>query len=51
VSNAYLKIAEEHPERFVVIDANASPETVHERVKEALGRVLKEREDSDGDRG
>jgi hypothetical protein len=24
---------------------------VHERVKEALGRVLKEREDSDGDRG
>ncbi len=50
VSNAYLKIAEEHPERFVVIDANAPPETVHERVKEALGRVLKEREDADGDR-
>jgi dTMP kinase len=50
VSNAYLKIAEEHPERVVVIDANAPPETVHERVKEALGRVLKEREDADGDR-
>jgi dTMP kinase len=50
VSNAYLKIAEEHPERFVVIDANAPPETVHERVKEALGRVIKEREDTDGDR-
>jgi dTMP kinase len=50
VSNAYLKIAEEHPERFVMIDANAPPETVHERVKEALGRVLKEREDADGDR-
>jgi dTMP kinase len=50
VSNAYLKIAEEHPERVMVIDANASPETVHERVKEALGRVLKEREDADGDR-
>jgi thymidylate kinase len=50
VSNAYLKIAEEHPERFMVIDANASPETVHERVKEALGRVLREREGSDGDR-
>jgi dTMP kinase len=50
VSNAYLKIAEEHPERFVVIDANAPPETVHERVKEALGRVLKEREDADDDR-
>ncbi len=48
VSNAYLKIAEEHPERFVVIDANASPEIVHERVKEALGRVLKEREDEHG---
>src|SRR4029450_13252570 len=51
VSNAYLKIAEEHPERFMVIDANASPETVHERVKEALDRVLKKREDSDGHRG
>ncbi|HEY3023572.1 MAG TPA: dTMP kinase [Actinomycetota bacterium] len=50
VSNAYLKIAEEHPERFVVIDANAPPETVHERVKEALGRVLREREEADGDR-
>jgi thymidylate kinase len=49
VSNAYLKIAEEHPERFVVIDANAPPETVHERVKEALGRVLREREEADGD--
>ena len=48
VSNAYLKIAEEHPERFVVIDANGPPETVHEQVKEALGRVLKEREDVDG---
>jgi dTMP kinase len=50
VSNAYLKIAEEHPERFVVIDANAPPETVHERVKEALARVLKERKEADGDR-
>jgi thymidylate kinase len=50
VSNAYLKIAEEHPERVMVIDANASPETVHERVKVALDRMLKEREDVDGDR-
>jgi dTMP kinase len=48
VSNAYLKIAEEHPERFVVIDANDSPERVHEQVKEALRRVLKEREEEQG---
>jgi dTMP kinase len=45
VSDAYLRIAEEHPERFVVIDADRPPEQVHEQVVEALGRVLKERED------
>jgi dTMP kinase len=47
VANAYLKIAEEHPERFVVIDANDSPERVHDHVKEALRRVLKEREEEE----
>jgi dTMP kinase len=43
VADAYLRIAEEHPERFVVIDADDVPETVHDRVVEALKRVLKER--------
>ncbi|MEW6058791.1 MAG: dTMP kinase [Actinomycetota bacterium] len=49
VADAYLKIAEEHPERFVVIDANDEPEKVHEQVVTALKRVLKERENDDGD--
>jgi dTMP kinase len=49
VADSYLRIAEEHPERFVVVDADVAPELVHERVIEALQRVLKERED-DGDR-
>ncbi len=44
VSDAYLRIAEEHPERFVVVDADQTPEKVHEHVMEALQRVLKERE-------
>ncbi len=45
VADAYLSIAEEHPERFVVVDADQTPENVHIQVVEALGRVLKERED------
>jgi dTMP kinase len=40
VAEAYLKIAEEHPERFRVIDAAGSPEEVHKRVREALEPVL-----------
>jgi dTMP kinase len=48
VADAYLKIAEEHPERIVVIDANDTPDHVHERVKEALQRTLREREDDGG---
>jgi dTMP kinase len=46
VSDAYLKIAEEHPERFVVIDADKSPAEVFVGVKSALQRVLKDREDN-----
>lgn len=49
VADAYLRIAEEHPERFVVIDANDTPEKVHEQVAEALRRVLREREGDGGD--
>jgi dTMP kinase len=45
VADAYLRIAEEHPERFVVVNADEVPERVHERVREALERVLRERED------
>ena len=49
VADAYLKIAEEHPERFVVIDASDTPENVHKQVVEVLRRVLKEREDNGDD--
>ncbi|HEY7661081.1 MAG TPA: dTMP kinase, partial [Actinomycetota bacterium] len=45
VSDAYLRIAEEHPERVVVVDADQTPDMVHEQVVEALSRVLKERDD------
>jgi dTMP kinase len=40
VGDAYLRIAEEHPDRFQVIDATGTPEEVHERVRAALDRVL-----------
>jgi dTMP kinase len=49
VADAYLRIADEHPERFVVVDADDVPEKVHEQVVQALQRVLKEREDNDGE--
>jgi dTMP kinase len=49
VADAYLRIAEEHPERFVVVNADDVPENVHEQVRAALERVLREREDGDGD--
>ncbi|HEX9124439.1 MAG TPA: dTMP kinase [Actinomycetota bacterium] len=51
VADAYLKIAEEHPERFVVIDADDTPDRVHAQVKEALRRVLKDREEDRGPGG
>jgi dTMP kinase len=44
VSDAYLKIAEEHPERFVVVAADRPPDEVFEGVKDALHRVLRDRE-------
>jgi dTMP kinase len=50
VADAYLKIAEEHPERFVVIDADDTPEKVHEQVIEAMRRVLRDREEERDDR-
>ncbi len=47
VSDAYLQLAEEHPERYVVIDADAPPEVVQERVQQAVVRFLKQREQSE----
>ena len=41
VADAFMRIAEDHPERFVVIDADAAPDVVHERVKAELERYLK----------
>lgn len=40
VADAYLRIAEEHPDRFHVVDAKGTPEQVHERVRQALDVVL-----------
>jgi dTMP kinase len=50
VADAYLKIAEEHPERFVVIEADRSEDEVFESVREALDRALRER-NGNGDTG
>ncbi|HEX6400468.1 MAG TPA: dTMP kinase, partial [Actinomycetota bacterium] len=44
VADAYLKIAEEHPERFVVVEADREPAEVFDAVREALGTAL-DRED------
>jgi len=45
VADAYLKIAEEHPERFVVVDADRDPAGVFDSVREALERAVHERDD------
>ncbi len=47
VSEAFVRIADDHPERFVVIDADAPPEVVHERIKHELLRYLKVDEDGE----
>jgi dTMP kinase len=41
VAEAYSHIADEHPERVIVIDASGSPSAVQERVQEALAKFLK----------
>jgi dTMP kinase len=41
VADAYLRIAEEHPERFAVVDAGKPEEEVHKEVAEALLRLLR----------
>jgi dTMP kinase len=47
VSDAYLKIAEEHPERFVIVDADRPADEIFTDVKIALDRLLKDREDNE----
>ena len=49
VADAYLKIAEEHPERFVVVDADRSEGEVFVDVRDAMQRVIADRDDLDGD--
>jgi dTMP kinase len=41
VADAFLRIAEDHPERFRVIDADAAPDVVHQRVQDELRRFFK----------
>ena len=48
VADAYLKIAEEHPERFVVIDADKPADEVFDEVKVALDRVVRDRDEGVG---
>jgi dTMP kinase len=48
VADAYLRIAEEHPERFVVIDADKAPSEVFDEVREALVKALGERDMGEG---
>jgi dTMP kinase len=47
VADAFLKIAEDHPERFRVIDADAPPEVVHERVVAELEKFFKTDEEEE----
>jgi dTMP kinase len=42
VADAYLKIAEEHPERFIVVDADKEPAEVFDEVRGALAKALAE---------
>jgi dTMP kinase len=44
VADAYLRIAEEHPERFVVVDADHEAAEVFDEVKVALDRAVHERD-------
>ena len=48
VADGYLKIAEEHPERFVVVEADQPPGTVFDGVRAALDKALGERRDDEG---
>jgi thymidylate kinase len=47
VADGYLRIAEEHPERFVVIDAAREQAEVFDDVRAAIDKALYERQDHD----
>jgi dTMP kinase len=49
VADAYLRIAEEHPERFVTIEADETPEVVRKHVEEAFRKLLRDREEGADD--
>jgi dTMP kinase len=51
VADAYLKIAEEHPDRFHVVEASGTPEEVHELVQKGLDPVLAPQAELGRDRG
>jgi dTMP kinase len=40
VADAFLKIAEDHPERFRIINADAPPDVVHMRIRDELQKFL-----------
>ena len=48
VADAYLKIAEEHPERFVVIDGDQTPDEVFTEVREAVDARVRDRDEEMG---
>jgi dTMP kinase len=48
VADGYLRIAEEHPERVVVVDADRQPAEVFDEVRTALDKALGERGDEEG---
>ncbi len=50
VADAYLRIAEEHPERIIVIEADRQQAEVFDDVRQALEKALGEREDGTGGR-
>ena len=41
-----MRIAEEHPERFVVIDGDREPAAVFDDVRAAVERALRERQEA-----
>jgi dTMP kinase len=48
VSDAYLKIAEEHPERFVVVDGDQTPDAVFASVRDAVESRIRDRDEEMG---
>lgn len=45
VAEAFLRIADEHPERFVVVEATDAPDVVQKKVREELTKFLKTQEE------